>query len=268
MERPPSAGTSGGAVRTACGEPSCWPRGAVVTPALLGLAASLGHDTLTVRPRPGVAILVTGDEVVTRGVPPPGRVRDALGPLLPGLVHWAGGQGSPARYVPDGSHELADALASTGDADVLVACGASSAGPADHLPRVLRDLGAELLVDGVACRPGHPQLLARLPDGRFVVGLPGNPHAALVAALTLLVPLIGTLTARSPAPAENAVPAGEIATHTRDTRLVAVRRTPEGVVPAGHDRPGTLWGAALADALAVVPPGWCGEDVELLSLPA
>ncbi|WP_345409625.1 hypothetical protein [Nonomuraea salmonea] len=46
-----------------------------------------------------------------------------------------------------------------------------------------------------------------------------------------------------------------------------VRRSGRGAVPVGHDRPGSLWGAALADALAVVPPGWSGEQVELIELP-
>jgi molybdopterin molybdotransferase len=166
---------------------------------------------------------------------------------------------------------------------VVVVCGASSKGPADHLREVLAGLGAEILVDGVAVRPGHPQLLARLPDGRLVVGLPGNPYAALVAALTLLVPALRTLAGEpeilgesavlvAPAtPDASAVPAaltGLVRPHATDTRMVAVRRCAQGVVPVGHDRPGSLWGAALADALAVVPSGWEGEPVELVTLPA
>ncbi|MBC6463434.1 molybdopterin molybdenumtransferase MoeA, partial [Actinomadura sp. HBU206391] len=67
------------------------PTGTPVTPVVQGLAASLGHDLLRVRRRPGVAILVTGDEVTASGRPGRGRVRDAVGPVLPGLVSWAGG---------------------------------------------------------------------------------------------------------------------------------------------------------------------------------
>ncbi|MEO3868425.1 molybdopterin molybdotransferase MoeA [Nonomuraea sp. B12E4] len=281
--------------------------GTVLTPVALGLAAALGHDTLRVRPRPRVCVLVTGDEVVREGLPGPGRVRDAIGPFLPGLVEWAGGRVADTVSLPDGRQplhaclarpavgalpdttlpeaarleaaRLASACAGTARpgsvpftdesvpfADVVVVCGASSRGPADHLRKVLGGLGADVLVDGVAVRPGHPQLLARLPDGPLVVGLPGNPFAALSAALTLLAPVLREL-AMTPARVESSALAGAVRAHPRDTRLVPVRRSARGAVPVGHDGPGSLWGAALADALAVVPPGWAGEQVELIELP-
>ncbi|MFI6734658.1 molybdopterin molybdotransferase MoeA [Nonomuraea sp. NPDC050451] len=244
--------------------------GAVVTPVALGLAAALGHDELPVRPRPRVAVLITGDEVVHEGLPVPGRVRDAIGPFLPGLVAWAGGRVASTDVLPDGREALRAALGAapeTGAADVVAVCGASSKGPADHLRAVLGDLGADVIVDGVAVRPGHPQLLARLPGGSLVVGLPGNPFAALGAALTLLAPILREL-AGTPARTETSALAGAVRAHPRDTRLVPVRRSGRGAVPVGHDRPGSLWGAALADALAVVPPGWAGEQVELIELPS
>ncbi|MFI6987942.1 molybdopterin molybdotransferase MoeA [Nonomuraea wenchangensis] len=244
--------------------------GAMVTPVALGLAAALGHDDLLVRPRPGVLVLITGDEVVHKGRPGAGRVRDAIGPFLPGLVEWAGGRVMDTIHLPDGPSALQAALTGPyerrGGADVVVVCGASSKGPADHLRGVLAALGADVLVDGVAVRPGHPQALARLPHGPLVAGLPGNPFAALGAALTLLVPALRGLTG-TPATRETGTLGGDVRPHPRDTRLVPVRRTREGAVPVGHDRPGSLWGAALADALAVVPPGWEGERVELIELP-
>ncbi|NGN63592.1 molybdopterin molybdotransferase MoeA [Streptomyces sp. A7024] len=249
------------------------PAGTVVSPAALGLAASLGCDRLAVHRRPQVAVLVTGDEVVRRGTPPPGRVRDAIGPLLPGLVEWAGGEPLPTTYVPDGRTPLAEGLTRAARAtDVIAACGASSRGPADHLRGTLRELGAAFLIDGVACRPGHPQLLARLPCGTLVAGLPGNPYAAYAAGLTLLAPLLGRLSGRTP-PGPRYAPLspapGGTAPHPRDTRLVAVTLDAAGrATPVGRDRPGLLWGAAAADALAVLPPG--GElppEAELLELP-
>ncbi|HEX4816505.1 MAG TPA: molybdopterin molybdotransferase MoeA [Nonomuraea sp.] len=246
--------------------------GTVVTPVALGLAASLGHDRLWAWPRPRVSVLVTGDEVLREGLPGPGRVRDAIGPFLPGLVEWAGGRVTDTTRLPDGAAPLGTALApppagsGAARAEVVVVCGASSRGPADHLRAVLADLGADVLVDGVAVRPGHPQVLARLPGGPPVVGLPGNPFAALAAALTLLAPVLRAMTGRA-APRETSALAGQVRVHPRDTRLVPVRRTGRGAVAVGHDRPGSLWGAALADALAVVPPRWAGEQVELIELP-
>ncbi|MEV6238498.1 molybdopterin molybdotransferase MoeA [Lentzea sp. NPDC051838] len=233
------------------------PAGSLVSPAVLGLAAGAGHDTLLVHRRPRVAVIVTGDELLQAGPPRPGRVRDAIGPMLPGLLKKADLLGT--THLRDDPDALADAL--TFDAaDVLVTCGATSVGPADHLRRVLAELQAEILVSGVACRPGHPMLLAVLPDGRCVVGLPGNPFAALAAVLTLLNPLLDTLGGHHPRPPITAW-LDEVA-HPGDTRLIPVA----GAVPVGHDRPGSLWGAALADALAVVPPGHQGGEVELLPI--
>lgn len=233
--------------------------GSAVSPAVLGLAAGAGHDTLLVHRRPRVAVIVTGDELLQSGPPRPGRVRDAIGPMLPGLLV---GDLIHTSLVRDDPSALTGALKFT-QTDVLVTCGATSAGPADHLRLVLHDLDAEILVSGVACRPGHPMLLATLPDGRHVVGLPGNPFAAFAAVLTLLQPLLNTLGGHSPRPPITARLA-TVEAHPRDTRLVPVTRISGNAVPVGHDRPGSLWGAALADALAVVPPGHQGGEVELL----
>lgn len=273
-----------------------------VGPASLGIAASLGHETLPVF-APTVAIVVTGDEITRSGLPGDGRVRDAIGPILPGVATWAGAQVGPVRYLGDDRAALAEVM-TEGDTDVVVVCGSSSEGPADHVRSILAEAGAETVVDGVQCRPGHPQLLARLRDAggsggseapgepgahhgpadddadsasagahegpagprddrgtrdTIVVGLPGNPGAAMVAALTLFTPLVSALAGLTdPACVDRRVPvAGEITSHPRDTRLVAVRLDECGrAVPVGHDRPGSLRGAALADAYAVVPPGW------------
>jgi len=249
------------------------PAGTVVTPAVLGLAASLAHDRLPVH-RPRVRAVVSGDELVRTGVPGPGAVRDAIGPVLPGLVAAGGGVLTSLRCIPDGFGALVSALADGDGESVVVVCGASSAGPADHLRGALAELGAEVLVDGVRCRPGHPQLLARLGGaqrpGPVVVGLPGNPGAALVAGLTLLLPLLRAMTGRAevePGRTARCRLDGQVSVHEHDTRLVAVRVVGDRARPVGHDRPASLRGAAAADALAVLPPGWTGGDVEVLWLP-
>lgn len=245
------------------------PAGSVVTAAVLGLAAAVGHDQLAVHPRPSVVALVTGDELLDHGLPHDGLVRDALGPQLARLVSAAGGELRGRQHVADDADLLAKALAAAA-ADLVVTTGASSAGPADHLRGVLTDLGAQVLIDGVACRPGHPQLLALLPDGRLVVGLPGNPLAALVAAVTVLAPALAGLGGRLPPPPRAALLTTGVRADECDTRLVPVRLRGLGAEPTRHTGSGMLRGAALADALAVVPPGPAlepGAEVEVLRLP-
>lgn len=237
------------------------PAGTRVGPALIGIAAGCGHDALPVRPRPRVALLVSGDELEFAGIPGPGRVRDALGPLLPALVAELGGEAPTVRHVPDRPEGgLAAAVHAARDAEVVVVTGSTSVGDTDQLRRLLADAGARRVVDTVACRPGHPMLLAELPTGRLVVGLPGNPYAALVAARTLLGPLLAGLSGRALAPLLCLPVRGRAGAAAGSTRLVPVAWAGgEARIVAGHGA-AFLRGAALADALAALPPGWRDGD--------
>lgn len=242
-----------------------------VTPTVLGLAASVGRDTLRIHRRPRVVALLTGDGLVAAGRPGGGRVRDAVGPQLPGLLRWLGGELADLRPVRDDPAALAAAVRDIDpDAgDVVLVCGGAGPGSADRVRVTLDGLDARILVGPVACRPGRPQVLARLPDGRWLVALPGNPFAALVGALTLLGPLLTGLSGRRLPRLPTATLASAPPGVDDVPRIVPVRRDGAGTVhPLGHDRPGNLWGAALADSLAVVPPAWLGQPVALLALPA
>jgi molybdopterin molybdotransferase len=164
--------------------------GTRLTALMLGLAASAGCDEVQVRPRPRVRVVITGAEVRTCGRPSARATRDALGPAMTGMMSSLGGHVTAVDYTGDSECDLAQALADA-NADVYVVTGGSACGLADRLHKVLADAGADLLVDGVRCRPGHPQLLACLPDGRRVAGLPGNPFAAVAGLMTLVAPLLG-----------------------------------------------------------------------------
>ncbi|MFI6034051.1 molybdopterin molybdotransferase MoeA [Streptomyces sp. NPDC051315] len=244
------------------------PTGAVVTPAVLGLAAAAGYDTLAVVPRPRVELLVLGDELLTEGRPHDGLIRDALGPMLPPWLRALGAEVVVLRRLGDDAEALHQAL-TTSAADLIVTTGGTAAGPVDHVHPTLRRIGAELLVDGVQVRPGHPMLLARLKDDLHLVGLPGNPLAAVSGLLTLAEPLLRTLAAR-PAPESYTLPLRDAAHgHPYDTRLIPVVLRGDHAVPLHYNGPAMLRGIAAADALAVVPPGGlrAGQEAELLDLP-
>ncbi|PJN32916.1 molybdopterin molybdenumtransferase MoeA [Streptomyces sp. CB02613] len=249
------------------------PAGTSVTPTVLGLAAAAGYDRLTVHRRPRVDLLVLGDELLETGLPRDGRIRDALGPLLPGWLRGQGADVTARPPLPDGFGPLYEAVRDS-TADVVVTTGSTAAGPVDFLHDALRAAGVRLLVDSVAVRPGHPMLLAELPPGadgraRHLVGLPGNPLAAVAGAVTLAVPLLRRLGGHADAGPLDAVCAAALPGHPRDTRLLPVRRTGRAVSPLPFDGPAMLRGLALADGLAVVPPGGAeaGAVVETLDVP-
>jgi molybdopterin molybdotransferase len=244
------------------------PVGTLVTPAVLGLAAAAGYDTLTAIPRPRVEVLVLGDELLTEGRPHDGLIRDALGPMLPPWLRALGAEVIAVRRLGDDAQALYKAI-TTSDADLIVTTGGTASGPVDHVHPTLQRIGAELLVNGVKVRPGHPMLLARIKENQHLVGLPGNPLAAVSGLLTLAEPLLRTLAAR-PAPEPYALPLRDEAHgHPYDTRLIPVVLRGDGAVPLHYNGPAMLRGIAAADALAVVPPGGAraGQELELLDLP-
>ncbi|MFJ4841943.1 molybdopterin molybdotransferase MoeA [Streptomyces sp. NPDC088746] len=245
------------------------PAGTVVTPPVLGLAAAAGYDALVAVPRPRVDVFVLGDELLTAGLPREGLIRDALGPMLAPWLRALGAEVAEPRRLGDDADALRRALVSS-DADLILTTGGTAAGPVDHVHPVLAGIGAELLVDGVAVRPGHPMLLARLAEGGpCLVGLPGNPLAAVSGLLTLAEPLLRGL-ARQPAQDRYSAPVHEeVHGHPHDTRLIPVVHREDGVVPLHYNGPAMLRGIAAADGLAVVPPGGVrsGTEVEILDLP-
>jgi molybdopterin molybdotransferase len=237
--------------------------GTEIGAAALGLLAAAGLDRVAVR-RVRADVLVLGDELLTSGPGRDGRLRDALGPLLSVWLPGRGIEIASRRYVPDAAGPLATALSGS-LGDVVVTTGSTARGPVDFLHAVLASAGARLVVDGVAVRPGHPQLLAVLADGRPLVGLPGNPLAAVSGLLTLFDPMVASMRGRPPVAARRGVLAVDVPAGPDATRLVPVA----GGRPALFAGPGMLRGLAGADAVAVVPPGGirAGEPAVLLDLP-
>ncbi|WP_328582763.1 molybdopterin molybdotransferase MoeA [Streptomyces sp. NBC_00370] len=244
------------------------PAGTPVTPAVLGLAAAAGYDELLTVPRPRVEVLVLGDELLIEGRPHDGLIRDALGPMIGPWLRTLGAEIVATRRIADDAGALYRAVTRS-TADLVITTGGTASGPVDHVHPVLHKAGAELLVDGVTVRPGHPMLLAGLAPGRHLVGLPGNPLAAVSGLLTLAEPLLRALAGRR-TPQPYRVPVrDEIPGHPSDTRLVPFVHRAERLVPLHFSGPAMLRGIAAADGLAVVPPGGAlpGAELEVLDLP-
>ncbi|WP_435232887.1 molybdopterin molybdotransferase MoeA [Micromonospora aurantiaca (nom. illeg.)] len=256
------------------------PAGTPVDPAVIGLAASCGHDTLRVRRPPRAALLVFGDELLTSGPPGAGRVRDALGPSVPAWLRRYGCQvraadvvGPVADTLPAHVAALRGALT---NADLVCTTGGTMHGPVDHLHPTLEALGADYVVNTVAVRPGFPMLLARLVDGdgrvRFVAGLPGNPQSAVVALVSLVAPLLAGLTGRQMPVLPHVTLAEPIPGRGDYTHLALARwdRVAGTAYPVRHVGSAMLRGLAGADGFAMIRPGTsgaAGDRVPLVPLP-
>ncbi|MDB9301103.1 molybdopterin molybdotransferase MoeA [Halorubrum ezzemoulense] len=159
--------------------------GHALRPSDLGLLRSVGFDTVTVREPPEVAVIPTGEELVESD-PGPGEVIETNGLTVSRLVERWGGEARYRDVVTDDPEALREAVAADLDADVVVTTGGSSVGERDLIPEVVGDLG-EVLVHGVALKPGHPVCLGRA-EGTPIVSLPGYPVACIVNAAQFLRP--------------------------------------------------------------------------------
>ncbi|MEV7660643.1 molybdopterin molybdotransferase MoeA [Paenarthrobacter sp. NPDC089316] len=255
--------------------------GTLLNPAHIALAALAGLDHLDVLGKPLVRFLLTGSEVVERGIPQPGQVRDTFGPQLGAVVELLGGIAGEQLRVGDNYEEWMGALQDTEPApgepeaeaeppaDVVITTGGTGRSGTDHFRRAVAELGGRLLIDGIAMRPGHPAVLAELPDGRFVVGLPGNPLAAMMALFTVGGPLLAAL-GHGRLEATNEVPCGTtIDADPGRTRLMPFKVVYGLASPAQHTGPGMMRGLAGADGVMVVPPHGVqlGEPVAAFALP-
>ncbi|MFI5913861.1 molybdopterin molybdotransferase MoeA [Dactylosporangium sp. NPDC051541] len=245
------------------------PAGTPVTPGVIGLAASCGYDTLVCRSLPTAAVLVFGDELLTSGTPGHGRVRDALGPSVPSWLRRAGAtvvheRGPVADTLED--HVAALRAAVAAGAQLICTTGGTMHGPVDHLHPALAELGARYIVNTVAVRPGFPMLVAQLPGGQFVAGLPGNPQSTFVALVSLVLPLLAGLAGR-PMPESSTVTLGADVPGRGDfTHLALVTLTAGRAHPVGHVGSAMLRGLANSIGFAVVPPGTEGRAGDLAQL--
>lgn len=237
--------------------------GDVVTPGRLGLLAAAGAARVTAVPRPRVAVLLTGSELVAVGErPDTAKIRDSNGPMLEALAAESGLAVTAVERVGDELEPTCVALRRVAAAaDLVVASGGVSVGDFDLVPAAVTKLGGEIVWHKVAMQPGKPILAARLGTA-WLVGLPGNPVSALVGWRMFARPLAEALAGDAAAFAEAPLAASlaEAATN-RGTRT---QLRPAVIEPAdagwrvrvrpwkgSHD----ILAPAPANALARLEPG-------------
>jgi molybdopterin molybdotransferase len=174
--------------------------GTDVRPIEVGLLAEVGRTEVLTRPRPTVAVLSTGDELVSADhTPEPGQIRNSNGPMLCAFVRHAGGAAVDLGIARDREEELRAKVERGLDEDVLVLSGGVSMGVADLVPKVLREAGVEQVFHKVRLKPGKPLWFGAAARGErttLVFGLPGNPVSSLVCFELFVRPAIAQLAGR------------------------------------------------------------------------
>lgn len=225
-------------------------------PVEIGLAASLGIASLKVRKRPRVAVLSTGDELVEPGAQlAAGQIYNSNRHLLAAWLKRLGCEVIDAGILPDDLDLTRKALASLGQADLILSTGGVSVGEADFLGLALREAG-ELAFWKLAIKPGKPLTCGHY-KGTPVIGLPGNPASTLVTFGLLARPyLLRRLGCLRVDPLAIEVPAGFDWPKAGGRREFLRARLEGGkAVPYENQSSGVLLSASWADGLAEIREG-------------
>nr|WP_040837440.1 NTP transferase domain-containing protein [Nocardia brevicatena] len=247
--------------------------GMPVTAALVSAAAAVEVSEALVRGPVRARIVMTGDEIRSVGPLQVGQTRDSIGPILPDLLAVHGVRTLDRAHLRDTPHGFDEVLAGAGDCDLLVVVGATGSGAADQLRAALERAEARILVHRLRLRPGGSTVVAELPSATTVIGLPGNPYAAVATLLALASSIVegrtGAMVSRRPhGPLHNA---GEIAGPV--PRIVPARYAGDGHPSSGwigdaDVRTAHLGGLVDRDGLVVVPSDAAdGALVEFIPLP-
>jgi molybdopterin molybdotransferase len=258
-------------------------RGSALGPGALAVAAAAGRAWVDVHRTPRVAVLSTGDELLTLEAweASPGEgIPDTNGLMLAAAVAAAGGEALPPRLARDSRESIGSHLEACRHADVLVTSGGASMGEADLLKRVLDDLGFALEFWRVTLRPGSPFSFGFLPRDDApplpVFGLPGNPASAFVTFELFVRPFLlrraGHRRIYRPvlrAVAEEAFPSSEGLTHYHRVVIEDGGGIPRARL-TGAQGSGLVQSLGRAHGLAVVPLGVQridpGDAVEVILL--
>ena len=237
-------------------------RGTRLTPASLGLAASIGFDKLQVAPRVRVALFSTGDELVMPGeVAPadmkPGAIYNSNRFFLKALLRRLGCDVTDLGIVPDRLDATIEALtAASRQHDLILTSGGVSVGEEDHIKPAVQALG-KLNLWQIAIKPGKPFAYGKINAAHFI-GLPGNPVSSFVTFLLLVRPFILKLQGAADVAPESIALSAHFDWPKADKRrefLRARQNRAGGLDLFANQSSGVLTSAVWADGLVDNPPG-------------
>jgi molybdenum cofactor synthesis domain-containing protein len=254
--------------------------GEKITAATMAVLASFGYAQVNVGQRPRVAVLATGSELVAvEEKPGSDQIRDSNNYSIAAYAELAGAVVEQLPLAGDDTSLLKQQISDAAErSDIVVTSGGVSVGTYDFTKPALRELGAEVFFERVALRPGKPAVFARLPNGTFFFGLPGNPVSVSVTfnlfARTAMLRMQGASDPTLPedwAVLERAVKG----TAERESYLPAqLSTTTEGLLmtqPLKWGGSSDFVGFVRATSMIIVPPGTglleAGTKVRVMHLP-
>ena len=233
--------------------------GKLLTPADLGMLASVNRAMVEVIRRPRVAIVATGDELVDVDQPPTGaQVVNSSAYALAGAVREAGAEATILKVARDDAREIRERLAEAMTFDSVLSTGGVSVGQFDHVKGALDELGMRQLFHGVAQKPGRPLKFGTV-GYRPIFGLPGNPVSTLVCFYLYARPALLKMSGerRVGLPRVTARCGVDIKISKDLTEFVRVKleRNAEGwlATPTGGQGSGILSSLSRADGLLIGP---------------
>lgn len=240
-------------------------KGTYINAGVIALLATFGYEKVPVTRKPKVAIIATGSELLSTDEPlMPGKIRNSNGFMLHTQALRSGAEPISFGVVKDTFEQTLETVqAALKEADIVVTTGGVSVGDFDYIPAVYKELGAELLFNKIAMRPGSVTSAAVLGD-QLLFGLSGNPSACYVGFELFTRPVIRTMLGM-----ENVYLQKVEATLKQDvlkanpfTRFVRSKLSFEGgrlyVQPSGKDKSNIISSLPGADCFMVLPGGTRG----------
>ncbi|MBY0004215.1 molybdopterin molybdotransferase MoeA [Priestia aryabhattai] len=242
-------------------------KGTRINPGVTAFLATFGYADVAVVKQPVVGVLTTGSELLDVNEPlEPGKIRNSNSYMALAQIVRSGGIPKYLGKLEDDFDRCYEAVEKAlEEVDILLTTGGVSVGDYDYLPAIYEKLGANVLFNKIAMRPGSVTTVAER-NGQLLFGLSGNPSACYVGFELFVRPIVRSFL-HSPAPhlhKTKAVLNGRFKEPNAFTRMVRGEMTDEGgrllVTPVGMDKSGAISSLAAANALIVLPGGEHGYD--------
>ncbi|MBK0008613.1 MULTISPECIES: gephyrin-like molybdotransferase Glp [Priestia] len=242
-------------------------KGTRINPGVTAFLATFGYADVAVVKQPVVGVLTTGSELLDVNEPlEPGKIRNSNSYMALAQIVRSGGIPKYLGKLEDDFDRCYEAVEKAlEEVDILLTTGGVSVGDYDYLPAIYEKLGANVLFNKIAMRPGSVTTVAER-NGQLLFGLSGNPSACYVGFELFVRPIVRSFL-HSPRPhlhKTKAVLNGRFKEPNAFTRMVRGEITDEGgrllVTPVGMDKSGAISSLAAANALIVLPGGEQGYD--------